>query len=69
MNLKVDPEEHVEYSKFRILDKEGIPLNQQRLIYEDHQLEDNKTLSDYNIQNGSIAHLVLRLRGGKSINK
>ena len=67
--LKVDPEEHVEYSKFRIQDKEGIPLDQQRLIYEGHQLEDNRTLSDYKIKNGSTLHLVLRLRGGKSFNK
>jgi ubiquitin len=47
-----------------IQDKEGIPPDQQRLIYKGTQLEDDMTLRDYNVEQGHPVHLVLRLRGG-----
>ncbi|XP_022773830.1 ubiquitin-NEDD8-like protein RUB2 isoform X1 [Durio zibethinus] len=64
IEIDIEPTDIIDRIKERVEEKEGIPPVQQRLIYAGKQLADDKTARDYNIEGGSVLHLVLALRGG-----
>ena len=64
VSIEVEEGESIEDVKAKIAEKEGIPPEQQRLIFGGQQLQDAKTLQDYDVGDDATLHLVLRLRGG-----
>ncbi|EGG23206.1 neddylin [Cavenderia fasciculata] len=64
IEIDIDPTDKIQRIKERVEEKEGIPPSQQRLIFSGKQMGDEKTASEYNIEGGSVLHLVLALRGG-----
>ena len=61
---EIAPGETVQELKRKVHSKEGVPVDQQRLIHEGKQMDDGRKLDDYNVRSGSTIHLTLRLRGG-----
>lgn len=63
--FEVEAEDTVASLKEKIAEKEGVPTDQQRLVYNGKQLIDESTLQSYQIEKESTVHLVMRLKGGQ----
>ena len=61
ITLEMEPVDTIEVVKAKVQQKEGTPLDQQRLIFDGKQLEDSRCMSDYNVGRKSTLHLILRL--------
>jgi ubiquitin len=64
--LEVDPSETIEQIKVKMEDIEGIPPKHQGLVFEGQELENSRTLADYNIQNDSLLRLTLKLQENRN---
>ncbi|KAL6776986.1 UBQ2 [Auxenochlorella protothecoides x Auxenochlorella symbiontica] len=64
IEIDIEPNDSIARIKERVEEREGIPPVQQRLIFAGKQMNDDKLAKEYNIEGGSVLHLVLALRGG-----
>ena len=64
IEIDIETDDTISRIKERVEEKEGIPPPQQRLIFGGKQMQDDKKACEYNIEGGSVLHLVLALRGG-----
>jgi ubiquitin len=64
ITLEVEPDDLIESVKSKLQDKEGVPLDQQKLIFKGNELQSDTKLYDYNVKNESVIHMVLGLKGG-----
>ena len=64
--FQVEPNDLIQRVKEKILKRDGIPVDQQRLMWAGKQLSNDKTVADYGLQDGNTVYLVLRLEGGST---
>ena len=62
--ININPHETILYLKKQIYISQDVSLDNQRLIFGGKQLEDHKRINEYDINEGTMIHIVLRLRGG-----